>query len=77
MPFEEHFILEKEEWRYDRFPEFYNGSNVLDFYDADIEEKLAKLEKEEDEILKMEDEERKLMDGESSDNSDGITMGEL
>ena len=77
MPFEEHFILEKEEWRYDRFPEFYNGSNVLDFYDADIEEKLAKLEKEEDEILKMEDEERKLMDGESSDNSDGITMGDL
>lgn len=36
IPVEEHYQLEKEEWRYDRFPEFYNGSNVLDFYDKDI-----------------------------------------
>ena len=77
IPFEEHFILEKEEWRYDRFPEFYNGSNVLDFYDPDIEEKLAKLEAEEEEILKMEAEEAKLMDDGSSENSDGVTMKDL
>jgi len=47
-------LLEKEEWRYDKFPEFYNGSNVLDFYDPDITEKLNALEKEEEELLKME-----------------------
>jgi len=47
-------MLEKEEWRYDQFPEFYNGSNVLDFYDPDIERKLDALEKEEAQILEME-----------------------
>jgi len=40
IPIEEHYKLEKEEWRYDAWPEFYNGSNVLDYYDPDIEEKL-------------------------------------
>ena len=48
-------MLEKEEWRYDKFPEFYNGSNVLDFYDPDITAKLNELEKEEEELLKMEE----------------------
>ena len=55
IPEEEHYMLEKEEWRYDKFPEFYNGSNVLDYYDPDIERKLAALEKEEEEILAMEE----------------------
>ena len=77
IPTEEHYILEKEEWRYDKFPEFYNGSNVLDFYDPDIERKLAALEKEEDEILAMEQEENELMQGEESENSDGVTFGDL
>ena len=54
IPPEEHYLLEKEEWRYDSWPEFFNGKNVMDFYDPDIEEKLAKLEAEEDQILKME-----------------------
>lgn len=54
IPVEEHYMLEKEEWRYDKFPEFYNGSNVLDFYDPDITEKLNELEKEEEELLRME-----------------------
>lgn len=82
IPIEDHYQLEKEEWRYDEFPEFYNGSNVLDFYDPDIEAKLAKLEKEEAEILKLENEENALMDGEDdagelSENSEGITMDDL
>jgi len=77
IPSEEHYMLEKEEWRYDQFPEFYNGSNVLDFYDPDIERKLDALEKEEEEILKMEAEENDMMDGVESDNSDGVTMDEL
>jgi len=81
IPIEDHYQLEKEEWRYDEFPEFYNGSNVLDFYDPDIEKKLAKLEKEEAEILKLEQEENELMEGEDdgdlSENSEGITMDDL
>jgi nucleolar GTP-binding protein len=54
IPPEEHYLLENEDWRYDAWPEFYNGSNVLDYYDPEIEAKLAKLEAEEDQILKME-----------------------
>ena len=54
IPNEEHYILDNEEWRYDKFPEFYNGSNVLDFYDPDIERKLAALEKEEEDLIAME-----------------------
>jgi nucleolar GTP-binding protein len=33
-------MLENDEWKYDKWPEFYNGKNVADFYDPDIEEKL-------------------------------------
>jgi nucleolar GTP-binding protein len=75
IPVEEHYMLENDEWRYDNFPEIYNGSNVLDFYDADIERKLKALEDEEDELLKMEAAEDQLM--EDSDNSDGITFDDL
>ena len=41
-------MLENDDWRYDNFPEIHNGSNFLDFYDADIERKLKALEDEED-----------------------------
>jgi len=71
---EEHYILEKEEWRYDKFPEFYNGSNVLDFYDPDITEKLNALEKEEEELLKMEGMQDDLMNDEEID---GIKTSDL
>jgi nucleolar GTP-binding protein len=54
IPEEEHYILEKEDWRYDKWPEFYLGKNVSDFYDADIEAKLNALEEEEDKIIQME-----------------------
>ena len=46
-------MLEKEEWRHDKFPKFYNSSNMLKFYDPEITEKLDALEKEEEELLKM------------------------
>jgi len=72
-------MLEKEEWRYDQFPEFYNGSNVLDFYEPDIEKKLDALEKEEAEFLKMEEAESAMMKGVDTDdeNSDGVDMDDL
>lgn len=76
VPFEEHYQLEKEEWRYDKFPEFYNGMNVLDFYDPEIEKKLIALEAEEDELLKMEAAEDLVMakENEESDNSDDVDL---
>jgi len=76
IPEEEHYLLEKEEWRYDKFPEFYNGSNVLDFYDPDIEKKLDELEIEEEKLLKMEglEDEIQAKDNEESENSDDVDL---
>jgi nucleolar GTP-binding protein len=73
IPVEEHYMLEKEEWRYDKFPEFYNGSNVLDFYDPEITAKLDELEREEAELLKMEN----LQDEVMEEPEGGCTLSEL
>ena len=73
IPVEEHYMLEKEEWRYDKFPEFYNGSNVLDFYDPDITAKLNELEREEEELLKMEN----LQDEVMEEPENGVTLQDL
>jgi len=75
IPVEEHYMLENEEWRYDKFPEFYNGSNVLDYYDPDITKKLNELEREEEELLKMEGLQDEVMD--TNEDESGITMPEL
>jgi nucleolar GTP-binding protein len=77
IPIEEHYQLEDDAWKYDRWPEFYLGKNVMDFYDPDIEEKLKKLEEEEDKLLEMERNENQLMDDDESDNSDGVTEEDL
>ncbi|VTZ66299.1 nucleolar GTP-binding protein 1, putative [Plasmodium chabaudi chabaudi] len=37
-----------EEYKYDVIPEIYNGKNISDFIDIDIEQKLLELEKEEE-----------------------------
>lgn len=42
------YILADDSWKYDVMPEFYNGKNVADFIDPDIEEKLEALEREEE-----------------------------
>lgn len=75
IPEEEHYLLEKEEWRYDKWPEFFNGKNVADFYDKDIEQKLNALEEEEEKILQVESD-RKAME-ESSSDEDGISKADL
>ncbi|ANQ09130.1 Nucleolar GTP-binding protein 1 [Plasmodium coatneyi] len=41
----------KEEHKYDVIPEIYNGKNISDFVDLDIEQKLLELEKEEQELF--------------------------
>ena len=51
MKIRDKYILDNDEWRYDTIPEIYNGMNVADFVDANIEEKLAALEREEEELL--------------------------
>lgn len=44
------YLLEKEEWKQDKIPEMFNGKNVNDFIDPDIEAKLAALEEEEEQL---------------------------
>jgi len=53
-PFEEHFILEDPDWKYDVVPEIMDGKNIFDFIDPEILNNLEKLEKEEEMLLKAE-----------------------
>ncbi|KAI4837366.1 nucleolar GTP-binding protein 1 [Plasmodium brasilianum] len=41
----------KEEYKYDVIPEIFNGKNICDFVDINIEQKLMELEKEEETLL--------------------------
>ena len=54
VPYQEHFKLENEEWKYDSVPEIMDGKNIADFYDPEIATKLAALEEEEDKLLQLE-----------------------
>ncbi len=63
------YLLENEEWKHDKIPEIFDGKNVYDFIDKDIEAKLAALE-EEEEKLEAEgyyDSDEKLEDAEDAD----------
>lgn len=44
------YILENPEWKYDRIPEVFDGKNVYDFVDPDIDAKLQALEEEEERL---------------------------
>lgn len=44
------YQLDEEDWKYDRVPEVFDGKNVSDFIDPDIETKLAALEEEEEKL---------------------------
>ncbi|QPG94821.1 Nucleolar GTP-binding protein 1 [Epichloe festucae Fl1] len=44
------YILENPDWIYDKIPEIFDGKNVYDFVDPDIEAKLAALEEEEEKL---------------------------
>jgi nucleolar GTP-binding protein len=44
------YDLADADWRHDKVPEFFNGKNVADFVDPDIEAKLAELEAEEERL---------------------------
>lgn len=44
------YTLADDEWKYDKIPEVWNGKNIYDFVDPDIETKLAALEEEEEKL---------------------------
>ncbi|KAI7847795.1 GTP binding protein 4 [Circinella umbellata] len=46
------YLLGDEDWKYDTIPEFWEGHNVADFIDPEIEEKLEALEREEERLEK-------------------------
>lgn len=63
------YILDDPEWKQDRVPEIFDGKNVYDYVDPDIEAKLQALE-EEEERLEAEgyyDSEEEIDDAEEAD----------
>ncbi|KAK8118974.1 nucleolar GTP-binding protein [Apiospora kogelbergensis] len=44
------YLLENDEWKQDRIPELFEGKNVYDYVDPDIEAKLQALEEEEERL---------------------------
>lgn len=44
------YLLENPDWKEDKIPEVFNGQNVYDFIDPEIDAKLAALEEEEDRL---------------------------
>ena len=48
--YRKYYLLEEDEWRFDQVPEFMDGKNVMDFFDADIEDRLRRLDEEEAEL---------------------------
>jgi nucleolar GTP-binding protein len=45
------YDLRNDEWKFDEIPQIVDGKNVADYYDPDIEAKLAALEEEEQQLL--------------------------
>jgi nucleolar GTP-binding protein len=44
------YQLADDDWKYDKMPEIWNGKNIYDYVDPDIEAKLAALEEEEEKL---------------------------
>ncbi|KAF2489136.1 nucleolar GTP-binding protein 1 [Lophium mytilinum] len=44
------YLLENDDWKEDRVPEVFDGKNVYDYIDPEIEAKLAALEEEEEKL---------------------------
>ncbi|KAI1496551.1 nucleolar GTP-binding protein 1 [Biscogniauxia marginata] len=44
------YILDNPEWKHDRIPEIFDGKNVADYIDPDIDAKLQALEEEEEQL---------------------------
>lgn len=44
------YLLENPEWKHDKIPEIFDGKNIYDYVDPDIEAKLQALEEEEEKL---------------------------
>lgn len=51
FPWNEHFLLENPDWKYDIPPEIMDGTNIIDYVDPDIERKILELEKEQEGLV--------------------------
>ena len=52
MDLRKSFLLRNPDWKYDNPPEIFEGQNIADFIDPDIEKKLKALEKEEELLVR-------------------------
>jgi nucleolar GTP-binding protein len=59
------YDLKNPEWKFDKIPEILDGKNIADFVDADINELLEELEREEDERAAKFEEEKANKSSES------------
>lgn len=50
--YREQYDLGDEEWKFDAIPQIMDGKNIADYIDPAIDQKLAQLEAEEDQIMK-------------------------
>jgi len=71
VPDRTHFILANEDWRNDIMPEIMDGKNVFDFVDPEIDEKLARIEEEEDQIMEKHYQ-SKAFENENDDDDDAL-----
>merc|ERR1719384_212008 len=51
----QHWKLKNNEWKYDLIPQFYDGKNIADFYQPNIDKQLNELENEEKERMNIDD----------------------
>lgn len=42
------YLLDNPDWKYDVMPEIWDGHNIMDFVDPDIDARLEELEREEE-----------------------------
>ena len=75
MDLRKKYLLVDKKWNYDIMPEIYNGHNVADFVDPDIEERLEELEREE-EAEAAEWEQQKAALGKAALGEEALSEGE-
>jgi len=71
---QERYLLKNPEWRFDKIPELLDGKNIADFVDADIEQMLEELEREEEERVAKLDEEKANLTEESELDEEEVQL---
>jgi nucleolar GTP-binding protein len=68
-----YYLLREEDWKTDMIPEVLDGKNIADYVDADIQERLAALEAEEDALLAADAEAAAARGDDTSDEDEATT----